>query len=147
MCYWLINRSMEPTVRWIEDKFRTNRGSWRQQAHIEGVGSYCEATRHFISAMRVPRKLTPVTLPQHSATRLLALGICYLRRRSPDLRFSRQLSHYSAGFGPFCTSSASIKDFGVMTLQALEDEIGPSITSAIGAAYVRLIVPQTTSGP
>src|SRR5947207_15409602 len=22
MCYWLYNRSMEPTVRWIEDKFK-----------------------------------------------------------------------------------------------------------------------------
>ena len=48
MCYWLYNRSMETTLRWIESKFKSkptivNANRMAMQAGY----SYCEATEAF----------------------------------------------------------------------------------------------------
>ena len=45
MCYWLYNRSTEPTVRWIQEKFKSKPLLMEaNRLALKGGYSYCEAT-------------------------------------------------------------------------------------------------------
>jgi 2-oxoglutarate ferredoxin oxidoreductase subunit alpha len=131
MCYWLYNRSMESTVRWIQDKFKNKPLLVEANKLAMKAGySYCEATEAFqISYEIPPAKLAPgfVTASQKSGLRLFQGSYPI----TPASDILHELSQY--------------KDFGVMTFQA-EDEIA-AITSAIGAAYAGALAITTTSGP
>src|SRR5450432_2632403 len=61
MCYWLYNRSMEPTLRWLTDKFQKKPDLVRANTLAMQAGySYCEATEAFqISYEIPPAKLEP----------------------------------------------------------------------------------------
>ncbi|HET8925659.1 MAG TPA: 2-oxoacid:acceptor oxidoreductase subunit alpha [Candidatus Acidoferrum sp.] len=145
MCYWLYNRSMEPTVRWIDDKFKNKPLLVEaNKLALKGGYSYCEATEAFqISYEIPPAQLTPGLYRSMSGNQALALGFVTAAQKAgltlfqgsypitPASDILHELSHY--------------KDFGVMTFQA-EDEIA-AITSAIGAAYAGALAITTTSGP
>src|SRR5260370_41295406 len=46
MCYWLSNRSMDPTVRWIEEKFKNKPLLVEpNKLALNGRYPYCEATQ------------------------------------------------------------------------------------------------------
>jgi 2-oxoglutarate ferredoxin oxidoreductase subunit alpha len=55
MCYWLYNRSMEPTLRWLDDKFKTKPQlvSANKLAMQAGY-SFCEATEAFQISYEIP---------------------------------------------------------------------------------------------
>ena len=76
MCYWLYNRSMAPTVRWIEDKFKKKPLLAEANALAMKAGySYCEATEAFqISYEIPPAQLTPGIYRNISGNQALALG-------------------------------------------------------------------------
>ena len=76
MCYWLYNRSMAPTVRWIEDKFKKKPLLAEANALAMKAGySYCEATEAFqISYEIPPAQLTPGVYRNISGNQALALG-------------------------------------------------------------------------
>src|SRR6202011_3031565 len=61
MCYWLYNRSMEPTVRWIEEKFKNEPLLVAaNKLALKGGYSYCEATEALQISYEIPRaQLTP----------------------------------------------------------------------------------------
>jgi len=145
MCYWLYNRSMETTLRWIEDKFKAkpvlvNANRTAMQAGY----SYCEATEAFQTSYEIPpAKLAPGTYRNVSGNSALAMGFVAASQQSGLPLF--------LGSYPITPASdilhelSSYKNFGVITFQA-EDEIA-AVTSAIGAAYGGALGITTTSGP
>jgi len=145
MCYWLYNRSMEPTVRWIEDKFKNKPLLVEaNKLTLKGGYSYCEATEAFqISYEIPPAQLTPGLYRSMSGNQALALGFVTAAQKSGLPLF--QGSYPITPASDILHELSQYKDFGVMTFQA-EDEIA-AITSAIGAAYAGALAITTTSGP
>ena len=145
MCYWLYNRSMEPTVRWIEDKFKNKPLLIEaNKLALKGGYSYCEATEAFqISYEIPPAQLTPGLYRSMSGNQALALGFVTASQKSGLTLF--QGSYPITPASDILHELSQYKDFGVMTFQA-EDEIA-AITSAIGAAYAGALAITTTSGP
>ena len=145
MCYWLYNRSLENTLRWIDDKFKKNPSLVQANRLAMQAGySYCEATEAFqISYEIPPAKLAPGVYRNISGNTALAMGFVAASQKAGIPLF--------LGSYPITPASdilhelSSYKDFGVITFQA-EDEIA-AITSAIGAAYAGCIGITTTSGP
>ena len=145
MCYWLYNRSMETTLRWIEDKFSSkpvlvNANRTAMQAGY----SYCEATEAFQITYEIPpAKLAPGTYRNISGNSALAMGFVAASQKSGLQLF--------LGSYPITPASdilhelSTYKNFGVITFQA-EDEIA-AVTSAIGASYGGALGITTTSGP
>jgi 2-oxoglutarate/2-oxoacid ferredoxin oxidoreductase subunit alpha len=145
MCYWLYNRSMEPTVRWIDDKFsKKPLLSEANKLALKAGYSYCEATEAFqISYEIPPAQLTPGTYRNLSGNQALAIGFVTAAQKAG-------LKLYLGSY-PITPASdilhelSKYKNFGVLTFQA-EDEIA-AVTSAIGAAYSGALAITTTSGP
>ncbi|HTZ31187.1 MAG TPA: 2-oxoacid:acceptor oxidoreductase subunit alpha [Methylomirabilota bacterium] len=145
MCYWLYNRSMEPTFRWIDDKFKKKPLVVEANKLALKAGySYCEATEAFqISYEIPPAQLSPGTYRSLSGNQALALGFVTAAQKAGLKLF--------LGSYPITPASdilhelSSYKDFGVLTFQA-EDEIA-AITSTIGASYAGTLAITTTSGP
>jgi 2-oxoglutarate/2-oxoacid ferredoxin oxidoreductase subunit alpha len=145
MCYWLYNRSMETTLRWIENKFKSKPALVNANRMAMQAGySYCEATEAFqISYEIPPAKLTPGVYRNISGNTALAMGLVAASVKagipiflgSYPITPASDILHELSGY----------KDFGVITFQA-EDEIA-AITSAIGAAYAGALGVTTTSGP
>jgi len=145
MCYWLYNRSMDSTVRWIEDKFKNKPLLVEANKLAMKAGySYCEATEAFqISYEIPPAQLAPGTYRNLSGNQALALGFITASQKSGLRLF--QGSYPITPASDILHELSQYKDFGVMTFQA-EDEIA-AITSAIGAAYAGALAITTTSGP
>src|SRR5216117_3862788 len=76
MCYWLYNRSMDPTVRWIEDKFKNKPLLVEANRLALKAGyAYCDATEAFQVSYEVPpAKLAPGVYRNLSGNTALALG-------------------------------------------------------------------------
>jgi len=145
MCYWLYNRSMESTERWLNDKFKNK--PILVQANLlamkAGYG-YCDASESFQVTYDIPpAKLEPGLYRNISGNAALALGFVAASQQAKTRLF--------LGSYPITPASdilhelSQYKDFGVMTFQA-EDEIA-AITAAIGAAYAGALGITTTSGP
>src|SRR5271155_811832 len=132
MCYWLYNRSMEPTL--------VNANPLAMKAGY----SYCEATEAFqISYEIPPAKLEPGVYRNISGNAALALGFVAASQQAGVKLF---LGSYPITPASDILHELSMyKDFGVTTFQA-EDEIA-AITSAIGASYAGALGITTTSGP
>src|SRR5712691_2672257 len=145
MCYWLYNRSMDPTVRWIDDKFsKKPLLSEANKLALKAGYSYCEATEAFqISYEIPPAQLTPGTYRNLSGNQALAIGFVAASQKAglPIFLGSYPITPAS----DILHELSMYKNFGVMTFQA-EDEIA-AITSAIGAAYSGALAMTTTSGP
>ena len=145
MCYWLYNRSSEPTVRWIEDKFKNKPLLVEaNKLALKGGYSYCEATEAFQVSYEIPpAQLTPGLYRSMSGNQALALGFVTAAQKCGLTLF--QGSYPITPASDILHELSQYKDFGVMTFQA-EDEIA-AITSAIGAAYAGALAITTTSGP
>src|SRR5271168_1249446 len=145
MCYWLYNRTLDLTYKWIDDKFKTKALLVEANKLAMRAGyNYCEATEAFQVSYEIPpAKLTPGTYRNLSGNQ--ALAICFVA--------ASQKAGIPLFLGSYPITPASdilhelsmFKDFGVMTFQA-EDEIA-AVTSAIGAAYAGSLAITTTSGP
>jgi 2-oxoglutarate ferredoxin oxidoreductase subunit alpha len=145
MCYWLYNRPMDSTVRWLEDKFKSKPQLVQaNKLALQGGYSYCEATEAFqISYEIPPAKLEPGLYRNISGNTALALGFVAASQKAGIPLF---LGSYPITPASDILHELSMyKDFGVITFQA-EDEIA-AITSAIGAAYAGALGITTTSGP
>src|SRR5262252_3505156 len=145
MCYWLYNRSMDSTVRWIEAKFKNKPLLVEANKLAMKAGySYCEATEAFqISYEIPPAQLEPGLYRNMSGNQALALGFITASEKSGLKLF--QGSYPITPASDILHELSQYKDFGVITFQA-EDEIA-AITSAIGAAYGGALALTTTSGP
>ncbi len=145
MCYWLYNRSLEATQRWLDDKFRAKPvlAEANKRALLAGY-AYCDATEAFQVTYEVPpAKLAPGVYRNLSGNTALALGFVAAAQRSGLTLF--QGSYPITPASDILHELSMLKEFGVVTFQA-EDEIA-AIASAIGAAYGGHLAITTTSGP
>jgi len=145
MCYWLYNRPMDSTYKWIEAKFKAKPLLVEANKLAMRAGyNYCEATEAFQVSYEIPpAKLAPGVYRNVSGNQALAMGFVAASKKAgiplylgsypitPASDILHELSMY--------------KNFGVITFQA-EDEIA-AVTSAIGASYTGALALTTTSGP
>src|SRR6202035_5813439 len=145
MSYWLYNRPMDNTYRWLDDKFKSKPLLAEANKRAMKAGySYCEATEAFQVSYEIPpAKLAPGLYRNLSGNQALAMGFVVAARQAGLQLFlgsypitpASDILHELSGY----------KNFGVLTFQA-EDEIA-AITSAIGASYSGALAITTTSGP
>jgi 2-oxoglutarate ferredoxin oxidoreductase subunit alpha len=145
MCYWLYNRSMEPTHRWLDDKFKAKPVLAEANKLAMKAGyAYCDATEAFQTSYEVPpARLAPGVYRNLSGNSALALGFVAAAQKAGIPLF--QGSYPITPASDILHELSMFKEFGVVTFQA-EDEIA-AITSAIGAAYAGSLAITTTSGP
>jgi 2-oxoglutarate ferredoxin oxidoreductase subunit alpha len=145
MCYWLYNRSLDLTYRWIDDKFKNKPLLVEANKRALRAGyNYCEATEAFQVSYEIPpAKLSPGVYRNLSGNQALALGFVAASKQAGLPLF---LGSYPITPASDILHELSMyKDFGVITFQA-EDEIA-AVTSAIGASYSGALALTTTSGP
>jgi 2-oxoglutarate ferredoxin oxidoreductase subunit alpha len=145
MTYWLYNRPMEHTYRWLDEKFQKKPLlAEANKLALKAGYSYCEATEAFQVSYEIPpAKLTPGTYRNLSGNQALAMGFVAAARQAGLPLF---LGSYPITPASDILHELSMyKNFGVTTFQA-EDEIA-AITSAIGAAFTGALAMTTTSGP
>ena len=145
MCYWLYNRSLDLTYRWIDDKFKNKPLLVEANKRALRAGyNYCEATEAFQVSYEIPpAKLSPGVYRNLSGNQALALGFVAASKKAGLPLF---LGSYPITPASDILHELSMyKDFGVITFQA-EDEIA-AVTSAIGASYSGALALTTTSGP
>jgi 2-oxoglutarate ferredoxin oxidoreductase subunit alpha len=145
MCYWLYNRSMDPTYRWLEAKFSKKPVlAEANKLALKAGYAYCDATEAFQVSYDVPpAKLAPGVYRNLSGNTALALGFVAASQKAGIPLF--QGSYPITPASDILHELSMYKEFGVMTFQA-EDEIA-AMTSAIGAAYGGALAITTTSGP
>jgi 2-oxoglutarate/2-oxoacid ferredoxin oxidoreductase subunit alpha len=145
MCYWLYNRPMDATYKWLDDKFKSKPVLAEANKIAMKAGyAYCDATEAFQVRYEVPpAKLEPGFYRNISGNTALALGFVAAAQQAGLPLF--QGSYPITPASDILHELSMYKEFGVMTFQA-EDEIA-AITSVIGAAYGGALGVTTTSGP
>lgn len=145
LIFWLYDRSLDPTLRFIEEKFgkRPEVAEANRRALMAGY-NYGETTEAFANRYRVDAaKLPPGTYRNITGNQALAWG----------LMAASKLSGCKLFYGSYPITPASDilhelskqKAFGVRTFQA-EDEIA-AVTSVVGAAFGGAMGVTGTSGP
>jgi 2-oxoglutarate ferredoxin oxidoreductase subunit alpha len=145
LMFWLYERSMEPTLRWIELRFSAKPILAEANRRALKAGyAFGETTEMFHSTYRVaPAKLAPGTYRNITGNEATALGFVAASRLA-----KRELVYGSYPITPasdILHALAGYKNFGVKTFQA-EDEIA-AIGAAIGASYGGALALTASSGP
>jgi 2-oxoglutarate/2-oxoacid ferredoxin oxidoreductase subunit alpha len=145
MMFWLYGRSLEPTLRWIEDRFKAKPVIGEANARALKAGyAFGETTEMFHTTYRVaPARLEAGTYRNITGNEATALGFVTASRLA-----GRDLVYGSYPITPasdILHALATYKNFGVRTFQA-EDEIA-AIGSAIGASYGGAMGMTASSGP
>lgn len=145
LMYWYYNRPLEPTLKWIDEKFKKNKLIAEANAKVLKAGyNFGEQTEIFTARYEVKAaKLTPGTYKSISGNEATAVGFIT----------ASKLSNLPLFLGSYPITPASdilhylseYKNYDVITYQA-EDEIA-GITAAIGAAFGGALAITTTSGP
>jgi 2-oxoglutarate ferredoxin oxidoreductase subunit alpha len=145
LMFWLYERSMDPTLRWIESRFGAKPIIAEANTRALKAGyAFGETTEMFHTTYKVaPAKLEPGTYRNITGNEATALGFVTAARLA-----KRDLVYGSYPITPasdILHQLASYKNFGVKTFQA-EDEIA-AIGSAIGASYGGALGLTASSGP
>ncbi len=143
--YWLYNRPLEPTLKWISKKFAKKQEIVEANQKALKSGFYFgEQTEIFTTRYNVkPARLKEGVYRNISGNEATAIGLVA----------ASQLCKLPLFLGSYPITPASdilhhlskYKNYGVKTFQA-EDEIA-GISSAIGASYGGSLSVTTTSGP
>jgi 2-oxoglutarate/2-oxoacid ferredoxin oxidoreductase subunit alpha len=143
--YWLFNRPLDKTIKWLKDKFAKKPDIL--EANIKAIQAGWEygASREEIAVQyRVERAdLEPGTYRNITGNEAAAIGLVVASHKSNLPLFlgsypitpATEILHFISGY----------KKYGVKHLQA-EDEIA-GISSAIGASFGGYLAATTTSGP
>ncbi len=142
---WLFQRPIEPTEKWIADRFQKRPELVEANQRVLRAGfHFGETTEVFASAFEVkPGRLEPGTYRNITGNSALALGLVVAAQKAKRPLF--------LGSYPITPASdilhelSTLKEFDVYTFQA-EDEIA-GIGAALGAAFGGAIAVTTTSGP
>jgi|CXWL01.1.fsa_nt_gi 2-oxoglutarate ferredoxin oxidoreductase subunit alpha len=145
MMYWLYDRPMEATLRWIEAKFKKN-PKYVEANHkaLHAGNAYSETAEIFGHHYRVRKApIKPGVYRNITGNEATALGVVA----------ASAASGLPLWYGSYPITPASDvlhelskhKNFGVKTFQA-EDEIA-AIGSAIGASFAGYLALTGTSGP
>lgn len=145
LVYWLFGRSLDPTLRFISDKFGKKPDvAAANEAALRAGWAFGETTEAFGESYQVAAaKLEPGTYRNIMGNQALALGLVS----------ASQLSKKDLFYGTYPITPASdilheltkFKNFGVRTFQA-EDEIA-AICATIGAAFGGTMAVTASSGP
>jgi 2-oxoglutarate ferredoxin oxidoreductase subunit alpha len=143
--FWLYERSMEPTLSWIEEKFSKRPVVIEANRRALKAGyAFGETTEIFHTHYRVkPARLAPGHYRNITGNEAAALGFVAASRLA-----DRPLFYGSYPITPasdILHQLSGYKNFGVRTFQA-EDEIA-AIGAAIGASYGGAMGMTATSGP
>lgn len=145
LIFWLYDRSLDPTLRYINAKFgkRPEIAEANRRALTAGY-NYGDTTEAFASQFRVsPASLTKGTYRNIVGNEATAWGLITAAQRSGcDLFLA---SYPITPASDILHELSRHKNFGVRTLQA-EDEIAAA-TAAIGAAFGGAMAVTTSSGP
>jgi 2-oxoglutarate ferredoxin oxidoreductase subunit alpha len=143
LVYWLYNRPIEPTLRWLETRFKGEIREANVRALKAGL-NFGETTELFPVSFAIPRaKIQPGVYRNITGNVALAYGIVAAGQCLGKPVF--------LGAYPITPASdvlhelSSFRNFGVRTFQA-EDEIAAA-SVAIGASYAGHLGVCTTSGP
>jgi 2-oxoglutarate ferredoxin oxidoreductase subunit alpha len=145
LVYWLYERSMEPTLRWIREKFAKNPAVLEANTRTLKAGyNFGETTETMPVHYRVPKaQIKPGKYRKITGNEALALGLVS----------AATLSNKALVYATYPITPASdilhylsdMKRYGVRTIQA-EDEIA-AMGMAIGAAFGGALGVTATSGP
>jgi 2-oxoglutarate ferredoxin oxidoreductase subunit alpha len=145
LVFWLYDRSLEPTLRFIESKFGKLPGVAQANTNALKAGyNYGETVEAISTQYHVgPAKLAPGKYRNIEGNEALAWGLLAASRLSDKQLFlgaypitpASDILHYLSTF----------KNFDVLTFQA-EDEIA-AITATIGAAFAGSMAVTASSGP
>ena len=146
LVFWLYGRDVEPTLRFIENKFGKKAPEVAQanRLALKAGWNYGETTEDFASTYQVSAAELPSGVYKNvMGNQALAWGLIAAAKQSGKELF--------LGSYPITPASDILhelskhKNFGVRTFQA-EDEIA-AICSAIGAAFGGSMAVTTSSGP
>jgi 2-oxoglutarate ferredoxin oxidoreductase subunit alpha len=142
---WLYSRPIEPTLKWIEGKFRRTPELVEANSRVLKAGyHYGETTEIFAVQYEVkPARIAAGTYRNITGNTALALGLVTAAHKAGLPLF--------LGSYPITPASdilhelASYKSYGVLAFQA-EDEIA-GVCSALGAAFGGALGVTSSSGP
>lgn len=145
LTYWLFNRPMEPTAKWLNRKFKNNADVLEANIRVLNAGwNYALKEDTFKRQYNLqPAEFEKGTYRNISGNHAVALGLVVSAKRANLPLF--------LGSYPITPATdilqylSAYKKYGVRHLQA-EDEIA-GIASAIGASYGGNLAATTTSGP
>jgi 2-oxoglutarate/2-oxoacid ferredoxin oxidoreductase subunit alpha len=145
LSFWLYDRSLEPTQRYINEKFGKSPGvaEANRRALLAGF-NYGETTDAMASHFSVHKAdLPPGTYRNITGNQAMAWGLVTAAERSGcDVFYG---SYPITPASDILHELVKYKNFGVRTFQA-EDEIA-AVTSAIGAAFGGAMGCTASSGP
>ena len=145
MMYWLYDRPLEPTLKWLAEKFADKPDIREANIRVLKAGwNYGETTELFKVRYAVaPARLAPGKYRNITGNQAAAWGLMAAAQKAKIDLF---LGSYPITPASDILHELSIyKNFRVKTFQA-EDEIA-GITSAIGASFAGALGATTTSGP
>src|SRR5260370_7183533 len=118
MSYWLYNRSMDHTYRWLDDKFKSKPLLAEANKRAMKAGySYCEATEAFQVSYEIPpAKLAPGIYRNLSGNQALAMGFVVAARRAGLQLFLA--SYPITPASDVLHALSGYKNFGVLTFQS-----------------------------
>ena len=145
LCSWLYSRPIEPTIKWIEEKFKKTPELVEANVRVLKAGyHFGETTEMFAVQYEVkPARIAPGTYRNITGNSALALGLVAAARKAGLRLF--------LGSYPITPASdilhelAQYKNYDVYTFQA-EDEIA-GVCSALGASFGGSLGVTTSSGP
>lgn len=145
LVFWLYGRDVDPTLRFIENKFASKPDiAEANRLALKAGWNYGETTEDFASTYQVSAaELKPGTYKNVMGNQALAWGLIAAAELSGKQLF--------LGSYPITPASDILhelsrhKNFGVRTFQA-EDEIA-AVCSAVGAAFGGSMAVTTSSGP
>ena len=146
LMYWLYNRPLEPTLKWLADKFAKTPDlvEANQKAMRAGYNAG-DIHEMFQGRYEVPKceTMPKGTYRNIMGNQAVAMGlVAGAERAGLKLFFG---SYPITPASPILETLASYKNFGVMTMQA-EDEIA-AVCSAIGASFAGHLGATASSGP
>lgn len=145
LTYWLFGRSMDPTLRWIQDKFGAKPAVADANAKALRAGFYFGETAEMFPVRYLipPAKLASGRYRKVTGNEAMAMGLV-----TAAVRAGKPLFYGSYPITPasdILHELARYKSFDVRTFQA-EDEIA-AMTSVVGAAFAGAFAVTGTSGP
>ncbi len=145
MMFWLYDRTLDHTVKWISDKFTKKPDiAAANIAALKAGYNFADITEAMPTQVAVrPTKLEPGTYRKITGNEAAVLGLVAASKLS-----GRTLFYGSYPITPASSileGLSKMKHYGVRTFQA-EDEIA-AIGSAIGAAFGGALAVTGTSGP
>jgi len=145
LVFWLYDRPLEPTLRFIEQKFgKKPEIAGADAATLKAGYAYGETVEGIAVQYQVPpAHLTPGTYKSMMGNTALAYGLVTAAQLSKKRLFLGAYPITPAS--SILESLASMKNFDVLTFQA-EDEIA-AMTATIGAAFAGEMAVTASSGP